>query len=84
MDQLEVKINFTVILMIREEEPDDWFDEIIKVMADVVDTVLTDQTLDGSVFDCTPTGFAPGNIRFVNRVFYGGAVTFEADMHFEH
>ena len=46
---LEVKVNFSVILVINEYQPKDWFQDIIAVMADVVDAVLADRTLGGKV-----------------------------------
>jgi hypothetical protein len=77
---LDVKINFSVVLVILEYEPKDWFTDIISVMGDVVDAVLSDRTLAGAAKDCIPTGFAPGEIKFQDKVFYGGAVRFQAVM----
>ncbi len=39
-EALEVKVNFSVVLVINEYEPEDWFADIITVMADVMDAVL--------------------------------------------
>ncbi|MGD6806526.1 MAG: hypothetical protein ACQCN4_06170 [Candidatus Bathyarchaeia archaeon] len=77
-DVLEVKVNFSVILVINENEPKDWFQDIIAVMADVVDAVITDRTLGGKAADCVPTSFAPGEIKFENKLFYGGEIRFQA------
>jgi len=74
---LEVKINFSVVLVINEYEPKDWFADIIVVMADVIDAVLADRTLGGKVADCIPTNFAPGEIKFENKLFYGGEIRFQ-------
>ncbi len=79
-DTLQVKINFSVVLVILEYEPADWFDDIISPMGDVVDAILADRTLAGSSQDCTLTGFAPGEIKFKDQVFYGGAVHFRAEV----
>src|SRR3989304_6776024 len=75
---LEVKVNFSVILVINEYEPKDWFIDIIAVMADVVDAVLADRTLGGKAADVIPTSFAPGEIKFENKLFYGGENRFQA------
>ena len=83
---LEVKVRGSVILVIREYAPKDWFADVISVMGDVVDAILADRTLDGVAFDCAPTGFAPGEIRFSeakDKLFYGGVVRFEAVVHYE-
>lgn len=71
-------INFTVILVVRETEPEDWFEEVVSIMGEVVDAFLADRTLNGVLRDVTPTFFAPGEIRFTNRLYYGGAVRFSA------
>jgi hypothetical protein len=77
-DVLEVKVNFSVVLVINENEPNDWFQDIIAVMADVVDAVIADRTLGGKAADCVPTSFAPGEIKFENKLFYGGEIRFQA------
>lgn len=77
---LGVKVNFSVILVIREYTPKDWFTDIIPVMADVVDAILADRQLAGTVMDCTPTGFYPGEIKFEDKVLFGGQVSFVADL----
>ncbi len=76
-DLLEVKVNFSVILVINEYEPKDWFKDIIALMADVVDAVLADRTLSGKASDVIPTSFAPGEIKFENKLFYGGEIRFQ-------
>jgi hypothetical protein len=83
---LEVKVRGSVILVIREYAPKDWFADVISVMGDVVDAILADRTLNGVAFDCAPIGFAPGEIRFSeakDKLFYGGVVRFEAVVHYE-
>ena len=79
-DVLNVKVNFTVVLVILEYEPKDWFADIISVMGDVVDAVLADRTLAGTVKDVFPSGFAPGEIRFKDKLYFGGVVRFQAVM----
>ena len=75
---LEVKVNFSVVLVINEYEPKDWFVDIIAVMADVVDAVLADRTLGGKAADVIPTSFAHGEIKFENKLFYGGEIRFQS------
>jgi len=72
---LRVKANFEVILVIRDYEPKDWFTDIIPVMADVVDAILANQSLGGIALDCIPTGFFPGEVKFDDKVLFGGKVT---------
>jgi hypothetical protein len=81
-DQLDVGVNFSVILIVREYEPKDWFADVIAVMGDVVDAVLADRTLGGVVKDCYPTGFAPGEIKFQDKLLFGGVVRFKAVLWF--
>jgi hypothetical protein len=79
---LEVKVGFSVVLVILEYEPKNWFTDIISVMGDAVDAILADRTLADSAFDCIPTGFAPGEIKFNDKLFYGGVVRLEAVVHY--
>jgi len=81
-DLLEVKVSFSVILVISEYEPKDWFQDIISVMADALDAVLADRTLDGKAADCAPVSFAPGEIKFENKLFYGGEIRFQAVLYY--
>ena len=83
---LEVKVRGSVILVIREYAPEDWFTDVISIMGDAVDAILADRTLGGTAFDCYPTVFALGEIRFTeveDKLFYGGIVRFEAVVHYE-
>jgi hypothetical protein len=79
---LEVKVSFSIVLVINEYEPKDWFSDIISVMADAVDAVLADRTLGGKVADCIPTSFAPGEIKFDSKLFYGGEIRFQAVIYY--
>jgi hypothetical protein len=76
--RFELQINFSVVLVILEYEPKDWFTDIIAVMGDVVDAVLADTTLNGTVRFVHPTAFSPGEIRFRDKLLYGGVVSFAA------
>jgi hypothetical protein len=75
---LENKISFSVVLMIRETEPTNWFGDIVSIMGDVVDKILSDRTLNSTVKDVLPTFFSPGEIRTQNKLYFGGVVRFEA------
>ena len=79
---LENKIGFSIILMIRETEPSNWFTDIITVMGDALDKILSDRTLNNTVRDIMPTVFGPGEIRTQNKLFYGGVLKFQAFMFF--
>ena len=83
---LGVRVGFSVVLVIREYTPKNWFTDIISVMSDVVDAILADRTLTGKVRDVTPTMFSPWEIRFQDvkdKLFYGGVIHFEAVLHYE-
>jgi hypothetical protein len=79
---LENKINFSVIVIIRETEPTNWFTDVLAPMGDVMDAVLADRSLGGTVKDTTPTFFSPGEIRTRGKLWYGGVVRFQALLHF--
>ena len=79
----ETKVRGSIILIILEYEPKDWFTDIITIMGDCVDAILEDRTLTGSVFDCIPTSFSPGEIKFKEKIYYGGIVRWEAQLHYE-
>ncbi len=82
-DMIEARVRGSIVLVISSLVPKDWFVEIIAVMGDVVDALLEDRTLGGSAFDCIPTGFIPGEIKFKEASYYGGEVRFEAVVHHE-
>ena len=80
-DFIVTRVRGSLVLVILEYEPEDWFQDIISVMGDCVDAILDDRSLGGVVFDCSPTGFAPGEIKFQEKTFYGGVVRWEAILH---
>ena len=79
-DLLQNEIEFDVILIVRETEPEDWFADVLDPLGDIVDAILNDRTLSGTVQDVIPTFFAPGEITFQNRLYYGGVARFSALM----
>jgi len=83
---LEVRVRGSVILVLRDYTPADWFADVITVMGDVADAILADRSLGGSCFDCSLTGFSPGEIKFnqvKDKLFYGGVVRFEAVVNYQ-
>jgi len=76
-------IGFDVLLVIRSTVPSDWFKDIVSVMADVLDALLGDRTLNGAVKDVSPTRFEPGEIKMMQKLYYGGVVRFEAMLHYK-
>jgi len=80
---LENIIGFDVLIVIRESQPKDWFVDIVSVMADIVDAVLADRTLNGTVKDVGPTRFEPGEIKMMQKLYYGGVIRFEALLHYK-
>lgn len=81
-EMLENEISFDVVVVIRETEPSDWFNEIISVLGDVTDAILADRTLNGTVKDVIPTFFSPGEITFKQKLYYGGVVRFIAKLYY--
>ena len=81
---LDNKIGISIVLMIRETEPSNWFTDIISVMGDALDKILSDRTLNNTVRDIIPTVFGPGEIRTQNKLFYGGVLKLQAFMFFTH
>ena len=79
---LDNKIGISIVLVIRETEPSNWFTDIITVMGDALDKILSDRTLNNTVRDIMPTVFGPGEIRTQNKLFYGGVLKFQALMFF--
>ncbi|MCJ7768153.1 hypothetical protein MUP79_07160 [Candidatus Bathyarchaeota archaeon] len=79
---LDNKIGISIVLVIRETEPSNWFTDIISVMGDAMDKILSDRTLNNTVRDVIPTVFGPGEIRTQNKLFYGGVLKFQALMFF--
>jgi len=80
---IENRIGLDVLIIIRETEPSNWFSDIVSVMADVVDAVLADRTLNGAAKDVAPTRFEPGEIKMMQKLYYGGVVRFEALLHYK-
>ena len=75
---LECRLGFDVIVVVRSTEPQDWFQDVLTVMGDVVDALVADRTLNNAVKDVRPASFVPGEIRFAEKLYYGGLVGFEA------
>jgi hypothetical protein len=76
--RLENRITGSIIVMIRETEPSNWFTDIIPALGDVVDKILSDRTLSGNVKDIIPIYIAPGEIKTQGKLYYGGVIKFSA------
>jgi len=79
---LDNNIRISVVILIRETEPTNWFTDIVSVMGDVLDKILTDRTLNNVVRDTIPTMFSPGEIRTGGKLYYGGVVRLRTLMFF--
>ena len=71
------RLNVEVMVVIRETEPEDWFTDIVPLMGEIVDAVLADRSLAGSVKDVIPTIFSPVEITLMERLYYGGIIRFQ-------
>jgi hypothetical protein len=71
-------IPIDVILIVWEEEPENWMSSIVYPLGDIVDNIIDDRTLGGSVLEIVPTYFSPATIEYGKRWYWGGRVTFEA------
>jgi hypothetical protein len=81
-NMLDNNIRISVVILIRETEPVNWFTDIVSVMGDVLDKILADRTLSNAVRDTIPTMFSPGEIRTGGKLYYGGVVRLRALMFF--
>ena len=81
-NMLDNNIRISIVILIRETEPTNWFTDIVSVMGDVLDKILADRTLSNTVRDAIPTLFSPGEITTGGKLYYGGVVRFRASMFF--
>ena len=79
---LENEVSFDVVVVIRETEPEDVFEELVKPLGKIYDAILADRTLNNTVKDVRPIFFSPGEIRFRNKLYYGGVVRFTALLYY--
>lgn len=79
---LKCNMEISIVLIIRETEPDDVFAELASPMGDVVDAIYADITLGNTVEDCYLSSFIVGEILIQSKLYYGGEVRFRAWMHF--
>ena len=75
---LTYRVNWETFILIRESEPENWFAEIIPILAEVHDAIMADDTLDGKAVEVTPTLISPGEITARNKLYYGGLIKFQA------
>jgi len=69
-----LEIRGQLVVIIRESDPKDWLDEIITPISDIVDAIFADQTLGGTCGMAWPNRGGPGDIRFNNKLYYGGSI----------
>ena len=67
-----------IIVLIRESDPEQWFEAIIGPIADIVDAIFADQTLGGTCLKAWPHEGGPGEITVENKLYYGGKVGIRA------
>jgi len=67
-------IRGTLVVLIRESDPDNWFDEIIDPISDIVDAIFADQTLGGTCDLAWPNAGGPGEVTLNNKLYYGGSI----------
>ena len=75
---LILRLRFKVWVFIRETEPENVFEELVQPMAQIIDVILDNPTLNGTVKEVYPVNFAVGEIEAMNRLYYGGTILFEA------
>jgi hypothetical protein len=75
--QFQCRITFDVIIVIRETEPSNWFDDIVQPMGDVFDALLSSADLT-----LIPLLFSPGEITAQNKLYYGGLLRFEGIIYY--
>lgn len=80
--RIETDIYWNVYLIIKETEPADFFDTAYSLIGDVIDKILSDRTLNGTVLDTTPVNHAVGAILHENRSYYGARVRFKTKFFF--
>lgn len=72
-----------ITLILRETEPEDWFADVVSKLWAVVDAIIADATLGGTVKWIYPVTVAPGRIskageRPPTKLYYGGLITLNA------
>ena len=72
-----VVARWELIVVIRETEPDDWFDEVVSKMGAVLDAFVADPEVGSTLIDSTPMKFSPGSVELGGKVYYGGTIRFE-------
>jgi len=77
----EVSVGVEIFLIIRDTEPSDVFENIVAKLDDVIDVILADQSLTGTVKGVDRVSKAVGEIQFRQKLYYGGAVRFEAHLY---
>lgn len=74
---------FDIMVIVRDVSPSDWLSEVCAVMNGVVEAVLSDRTMGGYAMDVHEVDYAPGEIRFGAKIFYGGVVRVRCWLRYE-
>jgi len=83
LDQFLLVGTFDVYIIIRETVPANWFSDISALTGAVIDAVMADRTLTGSVKDIHWTFHSPGQITVSNKLFYGGIIRFKTQRFYD-
>jgi len=62
------------VVLIRESDPENWFEEIISPIRDIIDAIFADQTLGATCLIAYPNKGGPGEVTVSNKLYYGGSI----------
>lgn len=79
---MEVAVGVEILVIIRETEPADVYENIVAKLDDIIDVLLADLTLSGTVKGLRRIRRHPGELRFREKIYHGGVVGFEALLFF--
>ena len=74
VDNYALDIRGQLVVLIREGDAENWLDEILNPISDIVDAIMADQTLGGTCLKAWPNAGGPGDINFQNKLYYGGSI----------
>lgn len=74
VDNYALDIRGQLVILIREGDAENWFDEILDPISDIVDAIIADPTLGGTCLHAWPYAGGPGDINFQNKLYYGGSI----------
>ncbi len=74
VDNYALDIRGQLVILIREGDAENWFDEILTPIGDIVDAIMAGPTLGGTCMRAWPNAGGPGDINFQNKLYYGGSI----------